>query len=431
MKTTEKLYPYVQVMPANAATVLERSAPPETADAPTSANYYQWGHADTDLLSRDVMQGSEEQLIEWLEEQAQKAIVLIIPGEKVVARQVDYNEKEKRHFIKMLPYEIEDDIIDDVESLHFSVGLKRQGQATIAYVDDEWFSDIWQFFTDHEYDIVRCIPDFQLIKPEQDRISLRFDHQRVQAHTESGIGFSCNRTLAPLLLQGFLQQTPEEVGLSVYMNYERNDEDGSRVSNLLNTIAPERRSEFYYREPTVSVMNSQAINFCHGPYGKTISQAQWIKEFRGVAILAVCTLFIFLGVNFFDIYQLQKKNQQARQNIESVYRSVIPRGVVNDPIRQMRRKLNQGNVTSNEPSQAVYLLSIVAPIIKTLNVDLSAVNYSNKDRLMRLNVQADSFKAVEKLRTDIVAKGLSAELLSSNAIDNKFQARLSISADSQ
>lgn len=410
MKTTEKLYPYVQITPAND---------------------YQWGYADTGLLSRDVMQGSEEQLIEWLKAQAQTSITLIIPGEKVVARQVDYNEKEKRHFIKMLPYEIEDDIIDDVESLHFSVGLKRQGQATIAYLDDAWFSNIWHFFTDLEYDIIRCIPDFQLIKPEPGRISLRFEPQRVQAHTDSGIGFSCSRTLAPLLLPGFLEQAPENVSLSVYMNDKHNDEDGSRVSNLLNTIAPERRSEFYYREPTVSVMNSQAINFCHGQYGKTISQAQWIKECRGVAILAIVTVFIFLGVNFFDIYQLQQKNQQARQNIESVYRSVIPRGVVNDPIRQMRRKLNQGNATSNEPSQAIYLLSIVAPIIKTLHVDLSAVNYSNKDRLMRLNVQADSFKAVEKLRTDIVAKGLHAELLSSNAIDQKFQARLSISAHSQ
>ncbi|ODS24583.1 hypothetical protein AB835_03100 [Candidatus Endobugula sertula] len=55
------------------------------------------------------------------------------------------------------------------------------------------------------------------------------------------------------------------------------------------------------------------------------------------------------------------------------------------------------------------------------------MNYSKKDRAMRLNIQADSFNIVEKLRTDINQKGLSAELLSSNAIEEKFQARLRIS----
>jgi type II secretory pathway component PulL len=78
-------------------------------------------------------------------------------------------------------------------------------------------------------------------------------------------------------------------------------------------------------------------------------------------------------------------------------------------------------VNKREPS------SHVDPSIQKLDVDLLTINYSHKEKILRLSVQASSFNMVEKLRTDIEEKGLAAELLNSNAVDNKFQARLRIS----
>ncbi len=140
----------------------------------------------------------------------------------------------------------------------------------------------------------------------------------------------------------------------------------------------------------------------------------------------------FVGINGADIYALNLQNQQQKALIEQSYRKVIPRGVVNNPVRQLERKLGQASSTGGgEASQVIYLLSHVAPVIEALDVDLSTINYSNKHKSLRINVQADSFNQVEKIRTDINAKGLLAELLSSNAVEDKFQARLLISLEGQ
>jgi type II secretory pathway component PulL len=71
--------------------------------------------------------------------------------------------------------------------------------------------------------------------------------------------------------------------------------------------------------------------------------------------------------------------------------------------------------------------SHVDPVIQKLDIDLLTINYSHKEKILRLSVQASSSNIVDKLRADIEEKGLTAELLNSNAVDNKFQARLRIS----
>ena len=65
-----------------------------------------------------------------------------------------------------------------------------------------------------------------------------------------------------------------------------------------------------------------------------------------------------------------------------------------------------------------------------LDVVLASVNYSDKDKSLRMSVQADSFSRIENLRNAIAEKNLNAELLSSNAIDDQYQARLRVSRES-
>jgi type II secretory pathway component PulL len=80
-----------------------------------------------------------------------------------------------------------------------------------------------------------------------------------------------------------------------------------------------------------------------------------------------------------------------------------------------------------ESSRSIYLLSKIAPVLTRLNIDLTTVNYSNREQILRINIKANSFSGVEQLRQALGERGVAAELQSSNATDNGFQARLKIS----
>ena len=436
---------YVQILPPG-----DRNyhALPVDAESTLSGNdevshrqqwYFQWGLTKDDLFfhtSQDhaLQKGTEAALFEWLANNQCQSITLILPGERVVTRSVSYHEKEKRHFAKLLPYAVEDDVIDEVDSLHFSIGLKQQTTATIAYINNDWFLSLWELFQQHSISITHCVADFQCIIPTNKKLTFWFSGQRLFVHSEAGAGFSCARELASTLLHSFFleyENMSEEDNANdffVYMECDLESDQGLAIVNLFDDVAPELNREFLKAYPGFSDALPQTIDFCVGPYAKKTSRSQWIKEYRGVGILAVIACVLFLGMNFFTLYTLQHKNQTLKNEIELVTRQVIPRGVINDPVRQLRQKLGQAASSNDQPSQVVYWLSIVAPIVKSLGVEVSAINYSHKEQELRVNIQADSFNMVEKLRVEINQQGLNAELLSSNAKDNQYQARLRIKA---
>jgi type II secretion system protein L len=202
------------------------------------------------------------------------------------------------------------------------------------------------------------------------------------------------------------------------------------IERMFTALAPMAEVNIHLRMPPLSFENAQAINFCTGRYANKPSASQQLKELRLLGLLAIVTVLAFIIINVVDVYSLQIESQQKQAQIVSAARVIIPQGNIQvNPLRQLMSKLGQTESGDIEASQAVYLLSVVAPIIRTLDVDLSALNYSNKDKSLRLNIQAESFNLVEKLRAEIDAKGFFVELLSSNAIDDKFQARLRVSLE--
>ena len=204
------------------------------------------------------------------------------------------------------------------------------------------------------------------------------------------------------------------------------------VTRIFHTLAPEATVNIHYGEAALSLDNPQAMNLCCGPYQQKKPVAQQVKEYTWLGVLAVIALVFFVSVNAIDIYRLSTANNAKADAIQAEARKVIPVGnIQHNPVRQLLNKLGSTQADNSEPSQVVYLLSHIAPVIQALDINLSTINYSDKEKVMRLNIQADSFNQVEKFRTNLTSKGLYAELISSNAVDNKFQARIRVSLEAR
>ena len=84
-------------------------------------NDYCWGIVnDKGQWGEQPHKGDKAELLSSLQA-TQLPIVLVIPGEKVVTTRAAYNAAEKRHFRQLLPYQLEEQIIGDVEDLHFVI----------------------------------------------------------------------------------------------------------------------------------------------------------------------------------------------------------------------------------------------------------------------------------------------------------------------
>lgn len=403
----------------------------QSSDLSESA-LFKWDEVTSNIVGSHWQTGNFQQLLEWLVV-VDNPIVLVFPGEQLVLRQVPYDVKDKRHFRKMLPYEVEESVINNVENLHFTIGKMQNDQALVAYIDDEWFGSLWQLFANEGFFISRCFADFQKITVAENEIVCWFNNDRLLVHSYDGTGFSTSMQQAPMFIESLLAEVADKERLDLRVIASLSDEESAhsgveKIQNIFNTLVPEKALVVESGAAVESLENKQIVNLCSGKYDKKASSSDGNRSTKWLLALTLFAWLVFVGSNVTEAYLLQKKSEKIQEAIVASVRQVIPQGFIqDDPRRQLRTKI-QGTATSdNEPSISIYLLSQIAPVIQSLNIDVSTINYSNKEKALRLNVQANSFNQVEKLRLEIVTKGLDAELLSSNAIENKFQARLRVS----
>ena len=385
--------------------------------------HFRWGFAD-DLSNwaAESHEGDSDALLATLQD-SQRPVILLIPGYRVVTSLLPYNKKEAKHFLKLLPYEIEDDVLSNVEGLHFSVGAKTDETIVVAYVDRDWFSGLLAWCDSVGIVVERSMADFQCLQAVGDELTLWFTGDYLWGHRANGLGFSVAQHLSQPLLKDLLvnQQDPEfpwVVNVCVPDN---------ETKELVEThVMPPVEYHLTVGEPMFDFQQASIMDFSTGSFGKKLPVNEWWQQVRGIAALAALALFVFIAVTAVDIMSLQKQNEQNQLAMTQAFRTVIPSGPTQGAVRRLQARLGTGGAVSNEPSNSVFLLSKIAPILSNLSIEMDTLNYSYRDQALRVNVKAKSFNDIEQLRQQLDRQGVRAELQSSNAVDEGFQARLLI-----
>ncbi|RYZ89416.1 MAG: general secretion pathway protein GspL, partial [Moraxellaceae bacterium] len=81
---------------------------------------------------------------------------LLLPGMKVVTRELDYSEKEKKHLRNLLPFQLEESVVGDVDDLHVALGDAAAGKVALAYTDKNWLRSVFKQLSDIGLEVTRC-----------------------------------------------------------------------------------------------------------------------------------------------------------------------------------------------------------------------------------------------------------------------------------
>lgn len=390
--------------------------------------HFRWGFADElSNWAAESHQGDAESLLATLQGN-QRPVILLIPGYRVVTSLLPYNKKEAKHFVKLLPYEIEDDVLSSVEDLHFSIGTKTDDTVIVAYVDGTWFTELMQWCASVGIVVERSMADFQCLQAIGDELTLWFTGDYLWGHRANGSGFSVAQHLSQPLLKDMLahQQDPEFPWVvNVYV-------PDLETKELVEThVMPPVEYHMSVGEPMFDFNQASAMDFATGVFGQKLPVNEWWQQARGVATLAAVAFALFLVVTAVDIVSLKQQREQNQLALVESFRSVVPGGPTEGAVRRLQARLGTGGDASNEPSNSVYLLSKMAPILSSLSIEMDTLNYSYRDQALRVNVKAQSFNTIEQLRQQLGSQGVTAQLQSSNAVEEGFQARLLITLASE
>ncbi len=349
-------------------------------------------------------------------------LVLIVPAQKVLLQDVAFAVSERRMLRQTLPYSLEDQLIDDVDRQHFALGAIHGTQVPVAIVEKQWLIDWLQRCEQAGLDVKRALPE-QLLLPWRERCwSVLLEPTRWLVRVGRYRGFALEPESAALALQLLLDGATELPDALLVCGDAATPESLQRLPELLRGIV----EVLDLPQLALPAVNEPTIDLLQGLLARSLPWRRWWMQWRlpaialGVALLAQ---MLVMGVQH---YRLNKQNIALRQQIEAVYRSVEPRGVVNDPELQLRRKVQA--LQGHQGSAALPLLQQVGSALKSVGgISVQNLTYSERQSELRLSISAATFKDIESVRAAIEKTGLSAQLVGSNADGDKTRAQLRIS----
>ena len=358
--------------------------------------------------------------------QRQLEICFAVPGADVRLLPLSITLQEKKHIAQSLPFMLEEQVAQDIENLHVAAVQLDKLTLGVGLCDVEKMQ--------HWSEQLSDVGTLQAWVPEPLLLPWQAGEWCVVVEAETAIvrcgqcsGFSIETELLSALLSASLSTLTEPEAVIVYGLDQEAD------LTLLPPVIVERvqwRRGGLSEALMLTTTATNSLNMLQGEYAPQLPVRRWWQQWQSVAAVLAVAFGLQLAATYTEYYQLKQENLQLRQAVEQTYRSAFPKGVLNDPEKQLRRQLDllRGDTSS---SGFVALMSEVGQVIASQSgTDIVGVNYTDRGNEMRLNIVATNFETVEIIREGLNTAGLDAIMESSSAQGDGVRARLRVGGGS-
>jgi len=417
----------------------------------SAADYFRWCWLGDDQAS--TAGGDLDALRTALGDLSQQAW-LLLPGAKVVTRSLEYTEKEKKHLRNLLPFQLEESVVGDIEDLHVAIGTASAGKVALAYTDKQWLKAVFAQLANIGIEITRCwatplvlpLDAPALTEPQEPSLLessetlaeqltaspaatwvIGFENGQANLRFAEQEGFSVPLPLLASALDMLIaaQKLGNNLPFLVLRAPEQADLDA--LHQCLPEHLAAQVSGKTLADPWQLDFNGKAIDLCQAEFSQRLPLERWLKLWRGVGILALITVVVYVGVLGFNIYKLNKQNLQLRQQMEAIYRSVSPNGQSDDPEKRLRLKLQQLQPKIQTGSVMTILAGVMPTIAANSDITVKVISYSAETGDLSVTAQAHSFGSLDALRQALITQGYEVDPIAATTQGDLSNGRLKIS----
>lgn len=415
-------------------------------------NLWQWRHVTPQgqWASESFYTGDINLLAESING---KQVVLLLPGQNAVSMREETDLKDRKLISKVLPYQVEEHVIDSLDELVFAYGPVKDGALTLCYVNEEYARSSIELLEAHGALVQRVLVDYLEIARAEGSFTLILEHDQVMVADDQGSGLCVELGLAPLVLKSlFAERAPPRLVLvaedeaelaelkallpesvlaldaedSAAAEQGEVSEDEDDLDAPLKPLDGRVSEEIGGFWDYVLVQAKPAIDFRQGPLARKLPFAQWFKEWRIPAAAAVVAFGLAMLAATLELTTTRKQYRQYVAERDGFYRQIIPgAGSVVDPVKTLKAKLGGGNQSPG--SNLVGILNNIGPAISAhKDVKVSSFRYTHENRELQLNLEARDIATLEAVRNQIAQTGLKAEIKRASVAGEVNQALMRI-----
>jgi general secretion pathway protein L len=354
-----------------------------------------------------------------------RKLVVFVPGAEVRLTQVEVPARQPAKVLQAAPYVLEDQLADDIETLHFALGPRQSGGVfPVAVVSHAHMAEWLAPFRERD-----ALPD--ALVPET--LALPWDHDgpwsvlpeadHLTARTGAYAGFSCVPEDFELFLQLAENGAPHPLRVLVPLGSQ---EDYTRLQRPLELLPG-------FNHPLEALVRHlrlpQAINLLQGQYSQRESLERFWKPWRFAAMLLAAAFLLGIVTNTVEAlrYRHAAKLQQAAN--ETRFGQLFPGQRIASlalptQVEQQARILQGG---SGQGSLMQLMQAAADSLQATPGLTLNTAEF--RENALYLDLTGPDLQALEHLRGWFAGHhGVSMEVVNADSGESGAKIRVKLAA---
>ncbi|MEA3412625.1 MAG: type II secretion system protein GspL [Pseudomonadota bacterium] len=384
-----------------------------------------WIVLDTDQIPLDESRTGT--LEECAGHARQRRVVVLAPAEEATLQTVQIVARNRQQLLKAIPYALEENLSQDVDEIHFSVGRKFDADRYPVAITEIGAMDHWvERLKAADLQPAALVPEILALPLAEDEWSMILEPGRALVRTGENDGFACSPESLSVMVDLALQEREEMP--STLRVHRCSGEDAIPDPPLPPEVVPAGDEVCPMPLLASGLDLKYAINLLQGSYQPDSGIGKMVRPWQAAAAILAAWLVVEIGSASLDIARLSHEESALESRIEKVYREAFPdaKRVVN-PRVQMQQQLKKLEAAAGGGVGGGFLALIDTggrALVSEPGIKLDSATYRNARLDMQLSGR--DLQSIEGISQHVRKNGYLAEIQSADTSGQTVSARLQL-----
>ncbi|MCW5569498.1 MAG: type II secretion system protein GspL [Steroidobacteraceae bacterium] len=366
-----------------------------------------------------------------------RRVAVLVPAGDVLLTDAALPAKTGAKLAQVVPYALEEQVADDIDSLHFAVGRRTgaTGRTAIAVVGRSAMQATLAALGEAGLAPAALHSEASLVAPNPGQ---------VVAWLEGDVLVVCAPDRPPLVTPvttladafGFLASTQaygegiEPATLSLLLHAPAHDwqQHAGELGFLQGHFATAKVQ--ILPQGSLPWLASQIgpaapLDLLQGEFVPRTTSGSDLRRWRLPAALAAAILLLFTGSKMFEIRRLNDAERKLDVEIEQTFRAAMPGALDSKDARQRMEKRYQ-SLQENGGQQGLLPALSAFATARAAAPDATLQGLSLREGALDLRVRATDAQSLDRINQELRARGFATEITSGTAADAGYEGRIQI-----
>ncbi len=385
-----------------------------------------WAYADDHgVLKSDISSGTFSEAASAVEG---RRTTLVVPGDDVLLAEATVPGGSLNRALQAVPFALEDQVADDIDSLHFALGARgKDDKYPVAVIGRETMNTVSEQCVEaglRPSEIVPetlALPKFEGSDVGETAWTALLDNQQAVVRLNGYKGFSTDISMASIMLNGARQDLPQDTNASmVLFRTDPNATLSAPPDVDVETRACDSRMGLYAR----GLASSPHINLLQGAFSPKAQFDKAWKPWRWTLALAACLGIALFAGKWIDNWHLSREVAAIDAQIAQAFQQAMPGSRMQRPRAQIKARLKQlsGGSTDGFTDRLGQLAASLATQSQTR---VNSISFRNGR--FDLDLTTDALPTLDKLKSELQSRGsLSMTVQSANREKDGLRSRIRV-----